>query len=205
MASGDIKSFLKPYLPVESLDYCAGFWHQYPFHFKITRKRKTKLGDYRYHKLNKSHTITVNGDLNIYHFLVTYLHEVAHLLVRVQYGARVQPHGIQWKRTFQKLMAPVLDDKVFPRDILIPLHNHMANPRATSYADPLLTSAFRKYDSKAGNVVYLDDIPIGHHFEINGRRFEKLKNNRTRAVCKDLKNGKNYLVSKVAEVNWLNK
>ena len=205
MSEGDIRNFLRPYLPAQSLDYCAGLWHRHPFQFKVTRKRKTKLGDYRYHRLYKTHTITVNGDLNVYHFLVTYIHEVAHLLVRIQYGDRVLPHGPQWKRAFQHLMAPVLNDKVFPPDILAPLQKHMANPRATSYADPKLTSALQRYHAERENLIFLSDIPIGGCFEIDGRRFEKLKNNRTRAVCKDLKNGKRYLVSKMAEVNLLDK
>lgn len=205
MPTEDIKSFLKPYLPSKSLDYCAKLWHRHPFHFKITKKRKTKLGDYRYHKFHKSHTITVNGDLNIYHFLVTYLHEVAHLLVRLQYDGREQPHGAQWKRTFQKLMNPVLNESVFPRDILIPLQKHMANPRATTYTDLQLTSAFRNYDTTQQPLLFLLDVPVGGRFEIDGRGFEKLKNNRTRAVCKDLKNGKKYLVPKMAEVRWLDK
>ena len=205
MSAADIRSFLKPYVPDQSLDYCAELWRRHPFHFKVTRKRKSKLGDYRYHKLDKSHTITVNGDLNVYHFLVTYLHEVAHLLVRLQYGGRVRPHGLEWKQTFQKLMIPVLNDVVFPKDILIPLQKHMASPRATSYADPLLTSAFRKHDAKHRHMMFLSDISVGNRFEINGRKFEKLKNNRTRAVCKDLKNGKKYLVSEMAEIRLLNK
>ena len=208
MPTADIKTFLKPYLPGASLDYCAQLWQQHPFHFTITRKRKTKLGDYRYHKIHKTHKITVNGDLNIYHFLVTYLHEVAHLLVRLQYGdRRVPPHGMQWKSAFQKLMMPVLNESVFPGDILLPLKKHMANPRATSYADLQLTNAFRLYDADNGHrrLKLVSELPIGCRFEINGRGFEKLKDNRTRAVCRDLKNGKKYLVSKIAEVRLLGK
>ena len=203
MTPDNIKVILTHHVPTVSLEYCVGLWLQFPFHFKITRKRKTKLGDYRYHKLENRHTITINGDLNVYNFLLTYIHEVAHLVVRKQYGGRVSPHGVQWKRVFQDLMRPLMNGDVFPEDILIPLQKHMANPRATSYADPRLSRAFRHYDSGQQQVTFLSDLAIGHQFEINGRRFEKLKNNRTRVVCRDLKNGKNYLVSKIAEVNGL--
>ena len=81
----------------------------------------------------------------------------------------------------------------------------MANPRATTYTDLQLTSAFRNYDTTQQPVLFLLDVPVGGRFEIDGRGFEKLKNNRTRAVCKDLKNGKKYLVPKMAEVRWLDK
>ena len=203
MTPDNIKVILTHHVPAVSLEYCVGLWLQFPFHFKVTRKRKTKLGDYRYRKLENRHTITINEDLNVYNFLLTYIHEVAHLLVRKQYGGRVSPHGVQWKRVFQDLMRPLMNSDVFPEDILIPLQKHMANPRATSYADPQLSRAFRYYDSGQQQVTFLSDLAIGHRFEINGRRFEKLKNNRTRVVCRDLKNGKNYLVSKMAEVNGL--
>ena len=200
---GNIRDILGPHVPAASLDYCVELWNQFPFQFKIARKRKTKLGDYRFNKLKNSHTITVNGDLNGYNFLLTYIHEVAHLVVRERCGGRVLPHGTEWKRAFQNLMIPVMNSRVFPEDILTPLQKYLTNPKATSYADPLLSRAFRNYDSEQEQVTFLSDLAIGCKFEIDGRRFEKLKNNRTRVVCKDLKNGKNYLVSKMAEVSCL--
>ncbi|MDN5215583.1 transcription elongation protein SprT [Fulvivirgaceae bacterium BMA12] len=203
MMPDDIKHILAPRVPAASLDYCADLWHQFPFNFKVTRKRKTKLGDYRYHKLENSHTITVNRDLNIYNFLLTYVHEVAHLVVRKRHGGRVSPHGIEWKRAFQDLMRPLMNSDVFPEDILSPLQKYMSNPKATSYTDPLLSRAFRNYDATPQRPIFLADLAIGHQFEINGRKFKKLKNNRTRAVCRDLRNGKNYLISKMAEVSYL--
>ena len=40
-----------------------------------------------------NHRISVNGNLNKYSFLITLIHELAHLLTFTQYKNRVDPHG----------------------------------------------------------------------------------------------------------------
>ena len=47
--------------------------------FKIVPGRSTKLGDFRVKAGEEKPTITVNGDLNKFSFLVTAIHELAHL------------------------------------------------------------------------------------------------------------------------------
>ena len=84
---------LSPYLPAGTEGYVAQFILTYHIEFKIAKKRKTKLGDYRQPYRGSSHRISVNGDLNPYSFLITTLHEIAHLLTFVRFGNRVQPHG----------------------------------------------------------------------------------------------------------------
>jgi hypothetical protein len=54
--------------------------------------------------------ITVNVNLNPYNFLVTYLHEVAHLEVYRQYKRRQPPHGKAWKTHFRLLLIPVMSE-----------------------------------------------------------------------------------------------
>ncbi|HAD34265.1 MAG TPA: hypothetical protein DCF44_07170 [Chitinophagaceae bacterium] len=44
--------------------------------------------------------MSVNGNLNSYHFLITLLHEIAHMLVWEQFRNRVKPHGLEWKHVF---------------------------------------------------------------------------------------------------------
>ncbi|WP_233486100.1 hypothetical protein, partial [Streptobacillus moniliformis] len=47
-------------------------------HLKIVNERQTRHGDYR-RSLNGKHEITVNASLNQYKFLITLIHEIAHL------------------------------------------------------------------------------------------------------------------------------
>ncbi len=76
-------------------------------HLKIVNERVTRHGDYR--KLEGGqHQITVNASLNQYRFLMTLVHEIAHLVAFTKYGRNIKPHGIEWKQTFQLLMLPLI-------------------------------------------------------------------------------------------------
>ncbi len=191
-------------IPAASLQYCLTLWRHSPFDFVITRDRITKLGDYRFYSSSNRHKITVNAGLNPYAFLITYVHEFAHLEVQVKYGSRKQPHGSQWKQAFQQLMQPLLTHQVFPEKVLLPLRKHMLNPKASSHADQNLYVALRKYDTlQHQDATYLNELRIGASFELNNRSFVVILPKRTRVLCQDLGNKKNYLISKMAEVRCL--
>ena len=96
------------FLPKESAQYCYDLWKKHGFEFKIKKSRKTKLGDYRFDPKIGKHIISVNNDLNQYSFLITYLHEVAHLLTFQKYKNKVAPHGEEWKNEFKLVALPVL-------------------------------------------------------------------------------------------------
>jgi hypothetical protein len=196
------KQGLKNRVPDKALPYCCSLWEEEPFHLAITRSRSSKLGDFRYRADLAVQKITIYHDLNIYQFLITYIHEVAHHRVFSKYGSAKKPHGQEWKRTFRQLMMPVLNDGVFPRDILIPLRLHMANPKASTGADYFLMKELKKYDSKEtiDGAILLGDLKIGSRFELRRRVFEKLETRRTRVLCKELSSGKRYLISSHAEV-----
>lgn len=100
----------------------------------VKKERKTRHGDYR--KLpNGKHQITVNGSLNKYRFLITLIHEIAHLEAYKNFGKFIKPHGKEWKTTFQYLMLPFLNPDVFPSEILPILAKHFKNPKASSDTD----------------------------------------------------------------------
>jgi hypothetical protein len=128
-------------------------------------------------------------------FLITYVHEVAHLYVHLKHGNRIDPHGDEWKNMFQELMRPLLQESAFPGEILHELHRHMANPKASSFADTSLTKILRTYD-KGEQLITLSDIPEGSIFRIQGRFFRKGKLRRTRYLCQEIKPRakRNYLV-----------
>ena len=189
-----IYSILKEHVPDTSLPYCYRLWSETPFQLKITRTRQTKVGDFTSKKSIAHPRITINHELNPFLFLITYIHEVAHLRVHLHYGSRVDPHGDEWKRSFEMLMQPMLSYDVFPEDVLIELQRHMINPKASSFADTELTKILRRYDKNAHHYATLSDIPEGSIFRFQGRFFKKGKIRRTRVLCHEVKTKRHYLV-----------
>jgi len=125
---------------------------------------------------------------------VTYVHEVAHLEVHRQFGNRVEGHGQEWKRTFREMLEPVLIELIFPKDLLVALRGHMADPPASTFSDPELARIFRQYDPHADNQTFLADIPKGSIFGIRGRWFRKGETKRTRVLCQEIKSKRKYFV-----------
>ena len=60
----------------------------------------------------------IYNDLNQYAFLITYLHEVAHLITYQKHKNKVAPHGKEWKNDFKIVLLPILNPQVFP-DLLL--------------------------------------------------------------------------------------
>src|SRR5947207_2190446 len=91
---------IRPFLPDESLDIVVRWITDHKIFLTITEKRNSILGDYRRPQEGKGHRISVNGDLNKYAFLVTMVHEVAHLTTWLKYFDTVSSHGKEWKMEF---------------------------------------------------------------------------------------------------------
>lgn len=165
----------------------------------VKKERKTRHGDYR--KLpNGKHQITVNGSLNKYRFLITLVHEIAHLEAFKNYGRAIKPHGVEWKRTFQHLMLPFINPEVFPDVILPLLATHFKNPKATSDTDVHLARALKQFDAP-NDKTFIFEVPTDTIFKIyNGRVFKKGDKRRTRFECIEVKTGKLYLFNANAEV-----
>jgi hypothetical protein len=200
--SGPIYHLLKNKIPSTSLTYCFELWKRKKFILKVTPERKSKMGDFRWRKNQPIQTITINGNLNTYQFLITYIHEVAHLYVFSHYGIHIQAHGPEWKRAFQQLMAPLLFKQVFPQDILIPLMRHMRNPKASSAGDIFLARELNKYDKGVSETkkVLLADLKSETIFVLAGKKFKKKESRRTRVVCEEIDSGKQYLIALAAHV-----
>lgn len=205
-ASDQLRSIFQFHLPQAAVDYCISLWQKIPFSFKVLKPRTSKLGDFRYRKDRKIQTITINADLNRFQFLLTYIHEVAHLHAFEKFGLSHSPHGLEWKKEFQFLMEPLLTDSVFPKDILIPLRNHMKNPAASSARDLFLMKEMSKYDTpenRAEEEMFLSDLMPGKQFILSGRKFKKGETRRTRVLCEEVDSGRKYLVSRLAKVKPL--
>lgn len=198
-----LRKIFENHVPAAAISYSLDIWLKIPFSFKIQKPRASKLGDFRYRKDRKIQTITINSDLNPYQFLLTYIHEVAHLHTFEKFGSSLSPHGIEWKKEFQNLMMPLLNNSVFPNDILIPLRNHMRNPAASSSRDLFLMKEMSKYDIPSESVsdhVFLSDLLPGKEFLLSGRKFKKGQTKRTRVLCEEVDSGRKFLVSRLAKV-----
>jgi hypothetical protein len=205
-STDQLRSIFQTHLPQTAIPYCYSLWQKIPFSFKVLRPRTSKLGDFRYRKDRKIQTITINADLNPFQFLLTYIHEVAHLHAFEKYGTTHSPHGQEWKKEFQFLMEPVLNDLVFPKDILIPLRSHMRNPSASSARDLFLMKEMSKYDKPTlsnEEEIFLSDLMPGRQFTLSGRKFKKGETRRTRVLCEEVDSGRKYLVSRLAKVKPL--
>jgi SprT protein len=195
------KKGLHSYLPAAAADYCVGLWQHHKFTLRIKGDRKTKLGDFRVDRTGGKISISVNGSLNQYAFLITYLHEVAHLLTWQQYRARVKPHGPEWQEYFRQLMRPVLTTEIFPADVLKPLAAYMQAPAAATASSQPLWIALRAYDEKTNeNALFLSQIPNGNKFKFCETVYQKVEVKRTRALCQNMENGRRYLISTAAQV-----
>jgi hypothetical protein len=186
------------FLPASAAAYGRHLWQQHQFQFRVSKPRRTRLGDFKAMPGGSLH-ISVNADLNPYAFLLTYVHEVAHAAVHRQTQAakrrtRPKPHGPQWQLAFQQLMQPLLTEAVYPPAILEPLRDYMRQPLATSYAHPALMSALRQADNKPTGHVLLTDVPEGQAFRFAKKTFVRGTFRRTRIVCKEVESGKSYTI-----------
>jgi hypothetical protein len=170
--------------------------------FKIVPGRSTKLGDFRVRSEGEKPIITVNGNLNKYAFLITTLHELAHLHTYQKFGNRVLPHGSEWKNAFRALLEPILVSKKLPDDIEKALWKSFTNTKASSCSDLNLSRVLKKYD-KPSTEISLEEIPVASHFALNGRAFEKGLLRRSRYLCKELNSGKQYLIHALATVQLI--
>jgi len=194
---------LKDHIPVAALPRVRALLQHDHLTVKIKKERKTRHGDYR--KLpNDKHQITINNNLNIYKFLITLIHEIAHFETYQVDGRFVKPHGKEWKLTFQHLMLPFINPEVFPEDLLPLVAQHFKNPRATSDTDTQLALALKQYDAPNNNS-FIFELPFGSIFKMyNGRTFKKGNKRVKRYECREIASGKIYLFNPNAEVELIN-
>lgn len=199
-AKEKIKKQLSTFLPEGFEDMIADLLFSAPVQFKIVKPRNTKLGDYRPAHAGKPHRITVNGNLNIYSFLITTIHEFAHLNTYLEFGRNVSPHGIEWKNHYRKLLIPALDKKTLPKDIEIALVNSLVNTKASSCADIPLMRVLKNYDKQNETFVFIENIDKNSRFILQGKEFIKGELRRKRFLCEEVSTKKKYLIHTLAEV-----
>ena len=191
---------LSAFLPPESLPGVVDLLNRWTFDLKITKKRRSKVGDYRPPHKGKGHQVTVNHDLKPYAFLLTLIHEIAHLVVHHTFRRRMQPHGKEWKTAYQELLQPFYDQNVFPEDIRMALDHYFRRLGESNRSDLELNLVLKKYDLDNG-LILVQDLPENSLFRSQrGQVFRKGQQLRKRFVCRCLDNQRNYLVPPLMEV-----
>jgi SprT protein len=197
--------YLSRFIPQAAVPRVLEYLHHYKVHLTITRERKTVLGDYRHAAGHKTHRISVNGNLNPYSFLITLVHELAHLVTFMQYGNRVQSHGREWKNIYALLLKDFLQKEIFPAVVEKALLKSMHDLPASSCADEDLMRVLKQFDKAENGLVMVEQLAEGQLFDTGeGRLFKKGKQLRKRFQCTEVKTGRVYLFSPIYEVKVAN-
>ncbi|WP_143305200.1 SprT-like domain-containing protein [Chitinophaga vietnamensis] len=193
---------LASYLPEGTFQPVMEFITFYKVHLTITRERSSILGDYRHPDgRGKGHRISINGSLNKYAFLLTLLHEIAHLTTFNKYQNSVASHGKEWKHEFSSILRGFVGNKLLPPDIELAVRQSMANPAASSCADEDLMRVLKRYDRQKENHFFVEQLPLHQLFKTkDGRIFRKGEKIRKRYRCEEVASKKIYLFSPVYEV-----
>ena len=193
--------YLSRYLPEGTGPTVLRYLTEFRVHLTVTRDRRTVLGDYRHRTGFANHRISVNGGLNPYAFLVTLLHELAHLLTFEQYGNRVAAHGREWKGIYANLLDSFLKAHSLPADIERELKLSLGNPAASSCAEEGLMRVLRRYDDGKEKRPLVEELASGARFRTaDGRIFVKGEKLRKRFKCREIPGGREYLFSPIYEV-----
>ena len=199
-------SQLQKFLPPNTYEPVLQYLQFYRVHLTVAKERKTILGDYRHRSGRHSHRISVNGNLNQYAFLITLLHELAHLLTFEKWANKVSAHGKEWKAVFGQLLAQFIEHDIFPDDIKKALLQSLDNPARSSCADETLLRTLKAYDEKNGALHFVESLPEGALFKTHdGRIFKKGERLRKRFRCLEVATKRMYLFSPVYEVEVIDK
>ena len=195
-------TFLEQFLPIGAFEEVAPFFKSHTIHLTLTHERKSVLGDYRNPTIEDPfHRISINATLNPYSFLITLLHELAHLFTFVHFGHKVNPHGKEWKTQFRHILIPFIGKKLFPPDVEKALLAYLHDPAASTCTDPRLFKALYRYDERKPHHKLVDELELNQHFQTeDGQTYQKLEKLRTRTRCRNLQNGKMYLFQGIVEV-----
>ena len=197
-----MSEILEKYLPSHSVIPVFNMIEEHRVHLKIVNERVTRHGDYR-RMPSGVHQITVNSNLNKFRFLITLVHEIAHLVAFERFGRDIKPHGREWKFTFQQLMLPFIRPQIFPDHLLPLIARHFKNPKASSDTDAHLVVELKKYDAE-NDKSYIFELPSGGLFRIyNGKVFKKGERIRKRYECKEVSSGRIYLFQPNAQVEFI--
>ncbi|MDT8309579.1 MAG: hypothetical protein RQ866_08595 [Bacteroidales bacterium] len=169
---------------------------------KASNPRRSIMGSCR--KRGSHFAVTVNNDLNPYSFLLVLTHELAHVKTFHQYGIRQVPHGKAWKTTYRLMLLQLLETDLFPEALGKAIRRYASSPQSSILLDNMLTRALSIYDNtECTDTFFLEDLPLATLFSIGNRVFSRGVRVRTRYKCRDMGNGRYYLINGVARVQTI--
>lgn len=193
------KLILTKYIPEPAISIVADWIYLFDFKLKIKKSRSTKLGDYRPPLKGLNHQISINQDLNKYSFLITLVHEIAHLTNWNKHKHSVKPHGEEWKMEYKKLIRPFLTESIFPNDVILAIERYMYNPAASSCSDLNLQRTLKKYDTTTNKLI-LEQLEINSRFIYKKNSYIKGKMLRKRYECVQIETRRKYLFNPLCEI-----
>ncbi|MDX9942811.1 MAG: hypothetical protein RBS53_11380 [Bacteroidales bacterium] len=198
------KEKLAPYVPAQALEELVRLIDSHQIQVNIRRGRLSKLGDFRPARQASPDRISVNGNLNIYAFLMVFLHELAHLLVWKQKGRAASPHGKLWKDTFGFLLREFVGKGFFHPSLEDALIDYSFQVKAAGLGSPELQRRLHLFDPELDaneGQMFLEELPYSSLFvAANGRLFRKEDQLRKRFRCLCLRNKRTYLFHPMARV-----
>jgi len=196
---------LERFLPAGTSSLLPQLLDGYSTLIKLVPARKSKFGDYRPLRNKKHlHQITINNDLNPYAFLVTLLHEIAHMYAYDRYKNKVKPHGPEWKSIYAEVLAPFISLDYLPADVFNSLLDHINRPTASSCSDHNLFQALKKYNPESNGLMVLEALPLGALFRWrDGKVFLKEAKLRKRYKCTELNSKRTWFFHPMAEIEQL--
>lgn len=187
---------LDRFLPEGTLPFLKIWFGEHVIHIKVTRKRNSKLGDYR--KMpDSSHQITINGTLQPHLFFFVLTHELAHLLAFQKYGYRISPHGTEWKETFRHMLTESIS--VYSDDLKPVILNFAKAPKANFMSSPELVKYFHIEDCEDVSF-FIEDLDPGDRFVYREERYTLDGKRKKNYICTNLDNTKKYIFRPLARV-----
>lgn len=199
--SKTLREALGEFIPIAAIEPVVRWFDQHFVVLRITRSRRTKLGDFRSAPSNKPCHISINHDLNPYNFLITLLHEMAHAEVHFNYTRRMQPHGRAWKLAYKEIAQPYIDAEIFPDDLSNIFATYLLNPQASSTGCLSLAKALKAYDPLKDEVTVSMLSPENIFMLADGRKFKVIEKLRKRYRCYCLDNKRIYLFNPMAVIH----
>lgn len=216
MTKTAIIKYLKKYIPVEVLDYVVPILVEH--NITLTNiTHKNNLGCFIVDNiLEKPEYIQIHSGLNKYAYTITLLHEIAHLLVYVNY--KQMGHNKYWKNTYRALLIKVIiQSDIFPKDVVeavgmsldsIRGRSNILNPDLAlliKYDTPersLLTQMLDQYNlgiTDLEDVIKnnVDSVKIGEYFYLSDSsiRYKKISSKISNCVC-EAEDGTLYNINK---------
>lgn len=150
---------------------------------EVVKDRKTLNGDYS----PADRKIKINEGLVGFRFLITFLHEFAHVNATDEgiedSHTDCSSHGRLWKNYFSKLLINECNKyDTFPEELLPHVYKYAQDITATT---PLfLTNAIKQYENPDKKFTSLRDIPEGAKFLIPNKEEVYVKGPKLRTFCK---------------------